>query len=190
MTTAKPHFICRSFTVVELLFATAILGVVMAAMLNLYLFPFRVWYNNTAYWGLTIQGKLVRERILCGVDRNDAGLRAAMMSSLHLSHENSTNTDRLDYDVDMGLPPTIDTFNDDLNCAVRYNPGVGLVFQSTPGSGQPVPLSRRVADVGSLTFTMNNTTRILTAQAELRARNFRGGTILYPITIQTYIYNE
>ncbi|MEI8078073.1 MAG: hypothetical protein WCH61_00410 [bacterium] len=181
------HYQPRCFTLVELLVTTTVMLLVVVALLNLYLFPFQVWHNNVAWWTLTTQGKLIRERLLCGVD-GDAGLRAATMSSLQLSHEQSTQTGRLDYRMDMGLPPTTDKYNDDLNCALRFNPGQGLVFQATPGNGQPVPLSRHVTEVGSLTFTTSN--RVLTTQIELRFNGAKGSTVRYPMTIQTYISND
>jgi len=187
MMIANRHFKRRRFTLVELLVASTIMLLVVVMLLDLYLFPFQVWHNNLAWWTLTTQGKLIRERILCGVD-GDAGLRAATMNSLQLSNEQSTQTDRLDYRMDLGFPPTTDKYNDDLNCALRFNPGQGLVFQSTPGSGKPVPLSRHVKDVGNLTFTVSN--RVLITEVELQFKGAKGRTLKYPVTIQTYISND
>lgn len=187
MMTVNRHSQRRRFTLVELLVASTLMLLVMVMLLDLYLFPFQVWHNNLAWWTLATQGKLIRERILCGAD-DDAGLRAATLNSLQLSNEQSTRTGRLDYRMDMGFPPTTDKYNDDLNCALRYNPGQGLVFQSTPGSGQPVPLSRHVKDVGNLTFTVSN--RVVTTEVELQFKGAKGRTVKYPITLQTYISND
>lgn len=176
----------RHFTLTELMFVTVIMGFVTLALLNLYLFPFRMWHINTANFTMTIQGKIIREKILCGVD-DDAGLRAAMMNSLHMSSENSGTTERLDYDMDTQKPPTLDKTSDDLNCALRFNPGQGLVFQSTPGSGQPIPLSRRVKDVTALNFTLSN--RILTTQFDMQYLGAFKNKITIPVLIETYITN-
>jgi len=184
---AKRHGQRRRFTLVELVVTSALMLLVVAVMLDLFLFPFRVWHNNVAWWTLATQGKIIRERILCGVD-DDAGLRAATMNSLHLSNEKSTKTDRLDYKMDLAFPPTTDKYSDDLNCALRFNPGQGLVFQSTPGSGKPVPLSRHITDVGNLTFTVTN--RVVITGIDLQFKGAKGKIITYPITLQTYLPND
>jgi hypothetical protein len=178
---------CRRYTLVELLVTTVVMLLVVVVLLDLYLFPFQVWHNNLAWWTLATQGKLIRERILCGVD-DDAGLRAATLSSLQTSHEQSAKTDRLDYRMDMAFPPTTDKYNDDLNCALRFNPGQGLVFQSTPGDGKPVPLSRHVSEVGNLTFTVSN--RVVTTEVGLRFKGAKGKTVNYPLILQTYLSND
>lgn len=176
----------RPFTLVEVMIVTALMGMVTLAMLNLYLFPFRVYQNSTANFTMTIQGKIIREKILCGVD-GDAGLRAAMMNSVHLSSEHSGQTDRLDYNMDVALPPTLDKTNDDVNCALRYNPGQGLVFQSTPGSGKPVALSNRLKDVGNLNFAFAN--NVMTTQFDMQYNGYRK-TLVIPVLIETYIFNQ
>jgi len=177
---------CSHFTLVEIMIATAIMGFITYALMNLYLFPFRIWQINTANFVMAVQGKIIREKILSGV-RTDAGLRAAMMNSLVISSEHTGQTDRLDYRMDTQLPPTLDLATDDLTCSLRFTPGVGLVYQSPAGSGTAVPLSRQVKDILNITNTLNN--NVLTTQFTMQYNGMFNNKITIPVLIETYITN-
>ncbi len=162
-----PHCRRRNFTLVELLVASAIGFVILGLALALLLHPYRVWEDMAAQFLLDHQLRMVRERMLHGVE-NRYGLLSASAASVQLQPGQTTNVEWVDFDVDPNQPPTPDQSNDDVTCRVMVTPGLGLTARTVPGSGRPVSLLRPNVKVNQFDVQRNGRTLHVTLALQVR----------------------
>ena len=124
----------RHFTLVEFMIAMTLGLVILALTLALLLYPYRIWEQLSAQFQVDQQMRLVRGRILHGIDGH-YGLRSARLASIHIKPGNSKRVEWIDFDVDDNDPPTPDVTNDDTTCRIMITPNRGLKAHTVPHTG-------------------------------------------------------
>ena len=147
--------ISRRFTLVELLIATTATMLLMTTVLAVLLFPYRAWGATVANFYLDHRIRIVRERILRGIE-GKYGLRAASLSSIEIQPGETTQVEWVDFDVDDNDTPTPDDTNDDVTCRVVVTPGLGLAARTLPGSGKPESMLRPTMKVSKFEVTQED----------------------------------
>lgn len=145
------------FTMVEMLFASAATVLLLATVATVLLFPYRAWGESVANFYLDHRIRIVRERILRGID-GGYGLRAASLGSIQIQPGETTQVEWVNFDVDDNDIPTPDNPNDDVTCRVVVTPGLGLAARTLPGSGTPKSMLGHNVTVERFDVTQKNRT--------------------------------
>ena len=106
------------FTLVELMFTSAISILVTSALLALYFHPYQSWKTGSQRSMLTQQLQFAREKILRSLS-NRNGLRNASYHSI--TKNNDSNTYELIFIVDNNFIPGDETENNFLQCKIYVN---------------------------------------------------------------------
>jgi len=176
----------RRFTMVELVFATVTTTLLSATILAVLLLPYRAWGEAVANFYLDHRIRIVRERILRGID-GKYGLRAASLGSIEIQPGETTQVEWVDFDIDDNDTPTPDDPNDDVTCRVLVTPGQGLAARTLPGSGQPQSMLRPTIKVDKFTVTQDN--RKLTVVLALSTK-WAGKTYTREQSFDVHIRND
>ncbi|NOY82097.1 MAG: hypothetical protein GXP31_13960 [Kiritimatiellaeota bacterium] len=171
---------------VEFIIASVASVLILTTVLAILLFPYRAWGEAVANFYLDHRIRIVRERILRGID-GKYGLRAASLSSIEIQPGETTQVEWIDFDIDDNDIPTEDQTNDDVTCRVIVTPGLGLSVRTTPGSGQPKSLLRPKIKVSKFQVTQND--RKITVVLAL-STSWGGKTFTREQNFDVYIRND
>ena len=129
----------NKFTLVEILIAAGVMSLVLASLMSVYLFAYRMYQQSSALLHLDQQFRIAREKILGGID-GKYGVMEASQESVSIFPGNSEKVEWMKFAVDDNNIVTLDNPNDDINCRVMTNPGLGLITKTTPGHGKPIKM--------------------------------------------------
>lgn len=159
---------CRShsMTLVEMMFAVIVASMVFAMLFSMLSRPLGLWHKAMAQWHLTQQGRMLRERMLRGIEYK-YGLREAQRSSVMIQPGSTEKVEWIDFDVDDGTFPGTGTVggngnengggeSETVTCRILQNSGHNLAARTTPGSGNPVGILRDTIKCEQLEYTEMN----------------------------------
>ncbi len=176
----------RTFTMIEFIIASVASVLLITTVLAILLFPYHAWGDSVAKFYLDHRFRIVRERILRGIE-GKYGLRSASLNSIHIFPGRSTRVEWIDFDVDDNDIPTEDQTNDDVTCRVIVTPGLGLSARTIPRSGRPESLLRPKITVQKFEVTRND--RIITVVLAL-STSWGGKTFTREQYFNVYIRNN
>lgn len=162
---------CRRhpMTLIEMMTAVVIASLVFAMLYGMLAHPMGLWHKAMAQWRLEQQSRLLRERMLRGIDYQ-FGLREAERGSIKIQPGKTEQVEWINFDVDDGdFPGTTSkgggkgkgkggggsggSGSESVRCFILKNPGHNLAARTTPGSGQPKPILRDSVTCEKLEFT-------------------------------------
>jgi prepilin-type N-terminal cleavage/methylation domain-containing protein len=74
----------RGFTLVELMFSSALLTLVLGGVIGFFVTARKMWYPSSMVMGANLKGGYAINRMVYGVNATNCGLRAATQSSVSL----------------------------------------------------------------------------------------------------------
>ena len=144
----------NKFTLVEIMIAAGVMSLVLASLMSVYLFAARMYHENSAVLYLDQQFRLAREKILGSIE-GQYGIMEANQNSIRIFPGNSDQVDRIDFTVDGNDIVTPDTRNDDIQCRIMRNPGLGLTARTVPVNGRPKRMLDGNVQVQSMNINRN-----------------------------------
>ena len=141
----------KGFTLVEIMIALTISVVILGAVITILIQTLWIWRDGTSWMYLTEQTRLVREKMLRGLD-GKYGLRQASASNYSVS--SSGGQDMLTFGVETNIWPTTSTADDRLY-TVLLQTGEQL---GVSGTDRPTVLARPDVKAKLLDFTANGRT--------------------------------
>ncbi len=124
----------RSFTLVEVLLALVIASMVFAILYTMLGRPLGLWQEAMAKWHLNSQVRLVREKMLRGIDGR-YGLREAYNGTIDIQPGKTEEVEWVYFDVESD-PPDLTNDNQQPRCLILINPGQDIGSRTTPGDGE------------------------------------------------------
>lgn len=124
----------RSFTLVEVMLALIIASLVFAMLYAMLGRPMGLWQEAMAKWHLNSQVRLVREKMLRGIDGR-YGLREAYNDTIDIQPGKTEEVEWIYFDVESD-PPDLTNDNQQPRCLILMNPGQNIGSRTTPGDGE------------------------------------------------------
>ncbi len=155
-------------TLIEMMTAVVIASLVFAMLYSMMAWPMGLWHKAMAQWQLEQQSRLLRERMLRGIEYQ-FGLREAERGSIKIQPGKTKQVEWINFDVDDGDFPGSTSAgrgggkgkgkggggggSESVRCFILKNPGHNLAARTTPGSGKPKAIIRDPVTCEKLEFT-------------------------------------
>lgn len=140
------------FTLIEILIAITIMGLVVGGAISVYLMSITAWKEGSVQIALQRKGSLAMEKMVRGVNGR-YGIREGRATTLTL-----VGSDRIEVAVDMNDPPTPGDASDDTTISF-YKSGDQLIYDpdtSPTATGDEFPIAENVRTVPpGLTFAVS-----------------------------------